>query len=291
MFEELASIFEKPKAFEHSNSTELWNNPYISTQMLIAHLDPNIDPASRNKNFMDRSIRWIAQKFNVTDSKSKILDLGCGPGLYTHEFAKAGAQVTGIDISRNSIEYACKKAKEENLDIEYIHANYVTCDFKKKYDLITLIYDDYCVLNSNDRKTLLGKIYSALEKDGVFLVDVLSAQHFDNVQEKQSCSHVKVGGFWSPNEHFIFENIYKYDDQKVVLEKNTVVEENCVLTIHNYLKYFQVDEILQELSEQDFQTAEYFSDVSGTEYKKDSKEIALVNIKAKTPDIVHSCWN
>ena len=279
MFEELTSIFEKPKAFEHANSTELWNNPYISTQMLLAHLDPNIDPASRNKKFMGRSIRWIVQKFNVTDQKSKILDLGCGPGLYTHEFAKAGAQVTGIDVSRNSIEYASKKEKEENLDIEYINANYVTCDFKKKYDLITLIYDDYCVLNSDDRKILLGKIHSALEKDGVFLFDVLSVKHFDNVQEKQSCSYVKVGGFWSPNEHFVFENIYKYDDEKVVLEKNTVVEENNVLTIYNYLKCFEVDEILQELSEHGFQTAEYFSDVSGTEYKKDSKEIALVNIK------------
>ena len=150
MFEELTSIFEKPKAFEHANSTELWNNPYISTQMLLAHLDPNIDSASRNKKFMGRSIHWIVQKFNVTDLKSKILDLGCGPGLYTHEFAKAGAQVTGIDVSRNSIEYASKKAKEENLDIEYINANYVTYDFKKKYDLVTLIYDDYCVLSPDD---------------------------------------------------------------------------------------------------------------------------------------------
>ena len=166
MFEELTGIFEKPKAFEHANSTEFWNDPYISTQLLKAHLDPNIDPASRNKNFMDRSIRWIVQKFNIEES-SKILDLGCGPGLYTHELAKAGAQVTGIDVSTNSIEYASRRAKEENLDIKYINANYVTCDFKRKYDLITLIYDDYCVLSPNDRKILLGKIHSALEEDGL----------------------------------------------------------------------------------------------------------------------------
>jgi len=280
MFEELIGIFERPKAFEHSNSTEFWNDPYISTQLLKAHLDPNIDPASRNKNFMDRSIRWIVQKFNVTES-SKILDLGCGPGLYTHELAKTGAHVTGIDVSTNSIEYASKKAKEENLGIEYINANYVTCDFKRKYDLITLIYDDYCVLSPSDRKTLLGKINSALEEDGVFLVDVLSINHFDGIQERQSCSHVEAAGFWSPNEHFVFENIYKYAKEKVILEKNTVIEENRALTIHNYLKCFELDEILQELSSQGFHTVEYFSDVVGAEYNKASREIALVNVKGK----------
>lgn len=278
MFQELTHIFEKPKAFDDSNSTELWNNPYISTQLLKAHLDPNIDPASRNKVFMDRSIRWIVQKFNI-NAESKILDLGCGPGLYTHKFAKVGAQVTGIDVSTNSIEYASKKAEEENLDIEYINANYINCDFKKKYNLITLIYDDYCVLNPSDRKILLGKIHLALEDNGVFLVDVLSVQHFDSIQEKQSCSHVKVDGFWSPNEHFVFENVYKYDDEKVILEKNAVIEENSILTIHNYLKCFELDEIVQELSSQDFQTVEYFSDVAGTEYTKDSRGIALANIR------------
>jgi SAM-dependent methyltransferase len=278
MFEELTSIFEKPKAFEHANSTEFWNEPYISTQLLKAHLDPNIDPASRNKIFMDRSIRWIVQKFNIMEA-SRVLDLGCGPGLYTHELAKTGAQVTGIDVSSNSIEYANRKAKEENLDIEYINANYATCDFKRKYDLITLIYDDYCVLRPNDRNILLGKIHSALDENGVFLVDVLSIKHFDQVQERQSCSHEKSGGFWSPNEHFVFENIYKYEDEKVVLEKNTVIEKGRILTIHNYLKCFELEEILRELSDQGFRTIEYYSDVAGAEYKKDSRETALVNVK------------
>ena len=281
MFEELTSIFEKPKAFEHANSTEFWNDPYISTQLLKAHLDPNIDPASRNKNFMDKSIHWIVQRFNIKGS-CRILDLGCGPGLYTHELAKTDAQITGVDVSTNSIEYASRRAKEEYLDIEYINANYVTCDFKRKYNLITLIYDDYCVLSPSDRNILLEKIHSSLEEDGVFLVDVLSMKHFDQIQERQSCSHVKDGGFWSPNEHFVFENIYKYEAEKVILEKSTVVEENGTLTIHNYLKCFELDEILRELSGHGFQTIEYFSDVAGFQYRKDSREIALVNVKGKT---------
>ncbi|MBN1799713.1 MAG: methyltransferase domain-containing protein [Spirochaetales bacterium] len=188
MFERLIDIFKKPKEFEYSNSTELWSNPHISKQMLKFHLDPNVDHASRNKIFLDKSINWIIQKFHIS-SKSKVLDLGCGPGLYTHEFAKTGAKVTGIDVSKNSIEYASKIAEEDNLNIEYINANYLNYDITKKYDLITLIYCDYCVLNPDDRNTLLNKIFSSLEDNGSFVFDVLSTNHFNNIKEKHSCNY------------------------------------------------------------------------------------------------------
>jgi SAM-dependent methyltransferase len=278
MFDELIDIFKKPEPFEYSNSTELWNNPYISKQMLKFHLDPDIDPASRNRKFMDKSINWIIQKFRINNN-SRILDLGCGPGLYTNEFARTGAKVTGIDISTNSIEYAFNKAKKDNLDIEYINANYVTCDFKEKYDLITLIYCDYCVLNTGDRKMLLKKISDALEDGGSFIFDVISINHFDDIEEKQTCNYFNSGGFWSPVEHFIFENIFKYTNEKIILEKNTVIEKNSRFTIYNYLKCFELDEILHELSDNGFRTTEYFSDISGTLYEKKSGNFALVNVK------------
>ena len=278
MFNKLSDIFNKPKAYEHSNPIELWNNPHISKQMLKYHLNPDVDPASRNKKFMDESIDWISKKNNM-DSKTKVLDLGCGPGLYTTEFAKTGASITGIDVSTNSLDYADKKAKENNLNIEYINENYITCDFKRKFNLITFIYFDYCVLSPENRKIILKKILNALEDNGSFILDVFSNCHFDNKKENQSCSYLKSGGFWSPNEHFVFENIFKYEEERIILKKNTVIEKDNSLTIYNYLKCFKLNEILQELSDNGFKTVEYFSDISGTKYQKDSPGIALVNIK------------
>lgn len=278
MFNELIEIFRKPLPFEKSNSIELWNDPHISKQMLNFHLDPTCDPASRNKKFMDRSINWISQKFNV-GPQCRILDLGCGPGLYTCEFAKRGARVTGIDVSENSIAYAKNKAAESNLTIDYVCDNYVTCDFKGMYDLVTLIYDDYCVLNPNDRKTLLRKVLASLDQNGSFILDVLTVNHFNNVQEKQNSYYSEKSGFWSPESHFVFENQFKYENEHIILQKNTVIGKSRQFSIHNYLKCFERDEIMNELSENGFHTVEYFSDISGTEYNKDSSEIALVNVR------------
>jgi len=277
-FKDLKNIFIKPEVFKHSNSTDLWNNSHISKEMLKFHLNPDVDPASRNKHFIDRSVKWFSKKFKIS-SKTEILDLGCGPGLYSRAFAESGAIVTGIDVSQNSIEYAIRQKAKDNLNIFYINDNYLDCDFMEEYDLITLIYDDYCVLNENDRKILLKKIHKALKVNGSFVLDVLSTFHFENVQEKQSCIHSPSSGFWSPDEHIVFENIYKYKNERVILEKNTIIEENNIFTICNYLKCFDLDEIIQELSENGFKTTETFSDIAGTELHQYSKEYALINIK------------
>ncbi len=49
----------------------------------------------------------------------KILDVGCGGGILSEALAKAGAQVTGLDLSEASLEVARKHAQSQNLQIEY----------------------------------------------------------------------------------------------------------------------------------------------------------------------------
>ena len=50
----------------------------------------------------------------------KILDLGCGPGLYASRLARLGHRVTGIDFSPASIRYARQQAEKAGLSCTYI---------------------------------------------------------------------------------------------------------------------------------------------------------------------------
>lgn len=58
-------------------------------------------------------------------SNTRVAAFECGSGLYAARLAKLGANVTGIDFSKNSIEHARKVAAGEGLRIQYTLRNYL----------------------------------------------------------------------------------------------------------------------------------------------------------------------
>ncbi|MFC0404476.1 class I SAM-dependent methyltransferase [Enterococcus ureilyticus] len=92
-----------------------------------------------------------------------VVDLGCGPGLYAERLALKNYNITALDFSENSIDYAKREAKANNLVVDYRHQNYLTWQETERYDLALLIYCDYVALNVEDRKRLLKNILSSLK--------------------------------------------------------------------------------------------------------------------------------
>ena len=97
MFRELEDINKRPAPFEFYTAADLWADEHTSKRMLSFHLNGEIDVSSRNTAFIDRSVEWIASKFEVR-AGIKIADFGCGPGLYSSRLAQRGAELTGIDL-------------------------------------------------------------------------------------------------------------------------------------------------------------------------------------------------
>ncbi|SCM83348.1 Methyltransferase domain protein (fragment) [uncultured Sporomusa sp.] len=104
MFNSISRVLEKPPLYTKSE-VAFWNDEHISKQMLKAHLDPEFEGASRKLTFIDNSVAWI-KEFVPPSNFPLLLDMGCGPGIYAERLATAGYQVTGIDFSKRSIDYA-----------------------------------------------------------------------------------------------------------------------------------------------------------------------------------------
>jgi len=55
---------------------------------------------------------------------NKILDIGCGGGIFAEQLAKLGAEVTGIDLAEDSLSVAKLHALESGINnVDYIKAN------------------------------------------------------------------------------------------------------------------------------------------------------------------------
>jgi len=275
MFQELEKINQCPKPFEFYTTHELWNDPHVASHMLAFHLDEKGDLASRNKHFVQKSVDWIIEHFAI-DSHSKICDFGCGPGLYTTPIARTGAEVTGIDFSENSLRYAKEVAQREKLSITYPLQNYLTYEPEKQFDLLFMIFCDFCVLSPKQRKQLLNIFANSLEEKGALLFDVYSLAYFDSLSEKRGYEYVESGGFWSKNPYYAFMNTFKYEKEKVLLDKYTILEKHGKKEIFNWLQCFSFSTLAQELESAGFEIAEAYSDVSGTPYREGAHEIAVV---------------
>ncbi len=281
MFEKLEKINRKPKPFERYTRLELWNDEHISKGMLEAHLDPNTDWASRNKKFMDKSINWIISHFNIVNT-SAIIDFGCGPGLYTTPFAEAGASVTGVDFSERSICYAENTAKVKGLNIDYFLQDYLEFSTDKSFDLITMIWCDFSSLSPIQRAGLLQTFSKILTDDGVVLLDVDSIVRFQNEsEEKTEYEFSPTGGFFSPGPHHVFSNTYKYEQQHVLLEKQTIFSENREFELFHWAQCYSLESLKDEFNKNGLQIVESYSDVAGTPLTEDSSVIAVV-AKRKT---------
>lgn len=251
---------EKPAIYEKGNAF-MWSNPHISKQLLNIHLDPDIDLASRKRTSILRTIEWILDLHPKQNSLT-ILDLGCGPGIYTELFAQKGHQVTGVDISKNSIEYAGNSAKEKALDIEYINADYLNIELQKeKYDLVLLIYADLGVLFPQERKKLLKNIYAALKPNGKLIFDVLKDTDIEHKKTPKNWEACK-SGFWKNSPYLALSESFIYKEEKVILYQHNIIDSDENIETYRFWTHFFNEQDLKPLLEEcGFRTITFNDDI------------------------------
>ncbi|MDR1868845.1 MAG: methyltransferase domain-containing protein [Treponema sp.] len=107
----------------------------------------------------------------------KILDICCGFGRMSAEFARRDFSVTGVDITESYLRTAREDAAYENLNIEYIHAD--AREFKKPdfFDIAVNLYISFGYFaDQKDDLLLVRNVFESLKSGGVFIVETLGKE-------------------------------------------------------------------------------------------------------------------
>ncbi|MGM0386424.1 MAG: class I SAM-dependent methyltransferase [Actinomycetota bacterium] len=272
MFDRLDELLAPPP-MDASDGPSFWLDEHISGELLQVHLDPDEDLASRKPAFMDRSVRWIAQAA-PPDRYPRLLDLGCGPGLYAERFAAAGYEVTGVDFSRRSIDHARDSARRHGLPITYLCDDYLSMELPGTHDFAAMIYCDYGVLSAADRQHLLRKVRAGLRPGGRFLLDVCSPKVFEAFEESRTWA-AQDSGFWSAERHLCLEANLRYPDL-TTLHRAVVITRDVVRSYNIWNHCFTRESLVAETAAAGFRALEVFSDVSGAPYREESPTIAVL---------------
>lgn len=273
-FEKLKPHLEKPAPFTPGEPL-FWDDPHISAQMLKAHLNPNNDVASRRPEIIKSTVDWLIEQTGLQPGDS-VVDFGCGPGLYTSQFAQRGLKVTGVDYSKRSIAYAEGFARENGLEIEYRYQNYLDLTDENRFDAALLIYGDFCPLSPEQRSRLLANIHRALKPGGYFVLDVTTRLHRQK-NGNQNNWYAVNSGFWKPGPHLVLENGFDYPEESIFLDQAIVIEDGGEISIYrNWFQDYSLETITRELAEGKFITLSAWNDLTGTPYTEDTEWIGLL---------------
>lgn len=246
--------------------------------MLDAHLNQQFDAASRRFSIIEKEIANLISRGFLTN-EDRVLDLGCGPGLYAARLAKRGMKVTGIDISPRSIAYARNYANENRLDIDYVNDSFFNMRYTEEFDVAMQIYGEVSTFSDKDRDSLLSKVYDALKPGGLLVFDVSTrAQRMKEGAENRW--HVFEGGLWRPGKHIILEDGYDYPEADAWLDQYMVIDEYGVTIYRDWFHDYSLETIKPVVEKAGFSIVQIWNDFTGTPYKNGGDWIALVARKA-----------
>lgn len=146
-----------------------WNEPAFSQRMLENHLSQDHDWASRRQTVIHQQVTWISDQLAAG---ARVLDLGCGPGLYTNQLAQLGFICTGVDFSPASVNWAKKQAQNAGLKINYVQQDIRHYSPEEPFDFIMMTFGELNVFSAADARKLIANCARWLVPGGKLLVEV-----------------------------------------------------------------------------------------------------------------------
>jgi len=274
VYEELKKLAVRPEPHSLMTVRELWTRPHIARQMLAYHLDQDTHLASRPIAIIEEIVCWLDKQLDL--GGKRICDLGCGPGLYSSRMARCGASVTGVDFSATAIAYAKSRVPTTESKVDYLVADYLNDELPAGFDVVTLIYHDYCALSPADRRTLLRRIRAMLNPGGRLVMDVVAVSAFAEIREQVTVEEQLMGGFWSDSDYVGMHRTWVYPEQTLSLDHYMIVEPSGHWEVLNWMQYFSLDRLEQELEEAGFSVCSLTGSLTGEALVEDSSEIGVI---------------
>ena len=241
-----------------------WNEPEFSKRMLAEHLSQAHDAASRRFVIIDQHVAWINRTL-LGQEPARILDLGCGPGLYTERLARVGHDCVGIDFSPASIEYARAQAAADNLAIDYRHADIRQAVYGAGFDLIMLINGEFNVFRPTEVKDLLQKSSHALKQGGLLL---LEPHTFDGIQRKADVStrwRTAQQGLFANSPHLWLEERFWDAECRATITRHYIIDASTaeVMRHAETLQAYSEEEYQQLLTSAGLENVQRFASLTG----------------------------
>jgi len=200
-----------------------WDDPDFSKRMLAEHLSQAHDMASRQESRIETQIDWLSAHA-LPAPPARVLDLGCGPGLYCERLTEIGHRCHGVDFSPASIAHAKESSQAKGLECEYTLTDLRTFEPSTKHDAALVLFGEFNTFAPNDAERLLGMVRRALKPEGVAIFEVSSSASVEQIGAAPATWWRDEGGLFGDDPHIVLKQA-RYDvDAQASVEIFDVIE-------------------------------------------------------------------
>lgn len=165
---------------------------------------------------IDKEVEWIHTAV-LAGKPSKILHLGCGPGIHTHKLAQLGHECTGIDVSPAAIAHASETAEKDGLSCSYIASGIHYAPYGKGYDLIMMLAGEFNTLNPMDAIEVAGKLRASLVDGGRLVMELQSYPSYEKLGKTAPVWSAEKEGPFSGKPHLcLHENLWNPNNRTLM---------------------------------------------------------------------------
>jgi SAM-dependent methyltransferase len=242
-----------------------WHEPAFSARMLKEHVSQAHDAASRRFTKIDEQIAWIHRAL-LHECPMKILDLGCGPGLYTSRLAALGHTCVGIDYSPASIAYAREQAQRHALACEYQQADLRDADFGTGFGLVMLIYGELNVFQRSDAEHILKQAHAALVDDGILLLEPHTFAAIQHMGQQAPTWYTRERGLFSEEPYLCLTEHFWHEAERATTNRYFIItlSNSHVASYTNTFQAYTSDDYRTLLQECGFANTTFFLSLIGT---------------------------
>ncbi|MFT4605301.1 MAG: SAM-dependent methyltransferase [Rhodothermales bacterium] len=140
-----------------------------------------------------RQLIDLIEKVTEPRPGSSVLDIGCGRGRHAVDFASRGYRVTGLDLSKRSLEAAQARADAADEDVRFIHGD-MRDPVPEAFDRVVNLFTAFGYFESHaEHQRALDAMAGSVGRGGWFVQDFLNA---DYVRSNLVAADVRTVGEW-----------------------------------------------------------------------------------------------
>jgi SAM-dependent methyltransferase len=195
-----------------------WDDPTFGARMLAEHLDQRHDLASRRRAVIAEHVAWLR---TIGVDPGRVLDLGCGPGLYLEELAAAGWECVGVDVSPASIEYARQHAPGE-----YVRGDFTTMSIDESFDLVLCLFGELSTVGIDAASRVLTEVARRLRPNARAVIELSTLLGVQGKGQRPPGWYRAVGGLFADGRHLVLQERRWFESESASVERWWVIRES-----------------------------------------------------------------